>query len=148
MSRTKRRQSGDRPWLKPEVEFEYIKVYKKVLVNVNEEKQRLWFNEGWWRTPKPEDVYKNKLVPYYIQVPISRPVIDKAEVLRCESDKGNWTPSRTYKELLRSSNRAKQRTQLHKVKESARNLADLENVHDYDPSRESATQRNLIWAIW
>lgn len=115
MSRTKRRTSGDRWWMKPEPKFEWIKI-----------ECEQYFN--------------------YIKVPVSRKMLDLEKKREMEMDRGNWTPSRIYKDEVNESDRAKERNELHKIKESCYNGFD--DIYEYDDSYENTVQRNLIWSIW
>ena len=115
MSRTKRRTSADRWWMKLEPKFEWVKT-------------------------------KCDFYYHHYKVPVSRKMLDLEKKREMEMDHGNWSPVRIYKEMVNESDRAKERNELYKIKESC--YTGFDDVYDYDDSYEKAFQRSIIWSIW
>lgn len=146
MSRTYRRTSGKRSWMKLEPEFEWKLGYQLVYGCTN--------YYQWWNSPRSwttgERKIKQRFGYYYIQKSIWEPItlkrLDLKYKAEMERDRGNWTPSRTYKEACNTSDRSCRRRELHKIKESC--YTGFDDIYEYDDSYENSTQRNLIWSIY
>lgn len=146
MSRTYRRTSGKRSWMKLEPVFEWKIGYQLVYGCTN-------YYE-WWHSPKcwmtGERKVKQKYGYFYRTVhypePITLKQLDRDYKSQMERDRGYWTPSRVYKEQCNASDRSCRRHELYKIKKSC--YSGFDDIYEYDDSYENATQRNLIWAIW
>lgn len=145
MSRTIRRTSGKRSWMKMEPQFEYERgwVQRYGCINYVE-----WWNSptNWFGQRKIERKYGVHWVQVLYRVPVGLKDIDREYKAKVERDWGNWSAAGKYKEAVNERDRAHRRAELHKIKESCYNGFD--DIYEYDDSYENSTQRSLIWDIF
>lgn len=140
MSRTHRRKSGDRPWLKAEPEFETV---------IYQVKRMVWvinFNEYYRNChllPKhrPEKVFELRCCNYYARVPVSLKQVDLKKKARIERDKGyGWNGTHHLKWYLKRNRRSKQKQQLHKIMRGEQDY--------YDSTFEETCEKALVMSWW
>lgn len=158
MSRTIRRQKGERKWAKLTPRYvEYADGVRLAKICINWHEVREYGSRSWlysWKKPNPTLKYAIRWswARFY---PITHPNPPAEDVLydrlRNECDWSSCKAKATYKELVNTSDRACRRRELGKIMKSARgNLAnlDFDDVYDYDDSYENSVQRALIWCVF
>lgn len=145
MARTVRRKSGDRPWMKLERDYEYRTGYILSYGCIN---YMEWWNSptDWFGRKKIEKKFGVRWERTSIKVYTTPKQLDVKRINEVERDKGNYTPSRMYKEAVNNSDRACRKRELHKIMKSCRDGFD--DIYEYDDSYENSVQRALIWSIW
>lgn len=158
MSRTVRRQKGERKWTKLTPRYvEHVDGVRlgRVCINYHEiqEYENMFWIKRLYRT-RPAYRYGirwtwARFFPITLPAEPTEDVLDRR--LRNECDWSSCSAKATYKELVNTSDRSCCRRELGKIMKSARgNLAnlDFEDVYDYDDSYENSVQRALIWCVF
>jgi len=152
MSRTVRRQKGERSWAKITPRhvdhIDGVRLEKRL---INWAEIREYQTNNWWKPNKKEPAPIYKVVWTWAKFyPVTLSHEPKSETLKNrlvnECDWSRGSAKSTYKELVNSSNRAKEKTELYKIKESCYNGFD--DVYEYDDSYENSQQRSLIWQVF
>lgn len=144
MSRTYRRKGGNRPWSKAEPEYVSVKgIHRYYGSNYNEHVMSYNWKTGTHKIPL---VYSWKFTPCHRYMAVGPKKFDFENIKRMERDRGNWQPSRIYKEAVNESDRACRRSEINKIKQSC--YQGFDDIYEYDPSFENTKQRALIWNIF
>lgn len=146
MSRTYRRKKGYRWFAEYQTDYDYVKGERLQYVVTNAEEV---YNHSSWLKPKPEPIVRLRYAPTWYRIHKPK-FIDYKLIANMERDKGNYTPTRSYKWDINKQRGMCEKTQLHKIEKSCRGdgIYNEDEMHVYDTSFENTHQRTAKWIYW